>query len=114
MSHTLGPWKSEDWRKPNERLPWRSTGNIWAKSEYEDYPGKLICSLNQDELRENIPELTEEFEANARLIAAAPELLHALKAILGELADIRVQLPAFLAMAALNASEIIKRAEGGK
>lgn len=65
MKHTPGPWELSD------------DGN------------HIIGDCNQDELLE-VANLTNTFnlEANARLIAAAPELLDALKASLSYLENI--------------------------
>lgn len=69
--HTPGPWAIEDYRIENG--DWRSTGLIWGN------PG-LVARVNCDKLSSvSPPDKIEMFEANARLIAAAPEMLEALE-----------------------------------
>lgn len=60
--------------------PWKVHNNIGKKSEIgiiADEAPCIICTMS------NAKEWPNEAEANARLIAAAPELLDALKAIKG-------------------------------
>ncbi len=58
VTHTPGPWKAQ------RAEGWRNT-DIFACDKDETY----ICAINED---------NDERAANARLIAAAPELLEAL------------------------------------
>jgi hypothetical protein len=66
VSHTPGPWEVDE---PHQ---------VWAPSAGE------YVAITQVEDRETIPR--DQVEANARLIAAAPELLEAIKELL-EVAD---------------------------
>lgn len=65
MSHTSGPWSFMEDCVDN---------NVWAKTA-------LIASVNQHEHETNTS------KANARLIAAAPDLLNACQSILDELSS---------------------------
>jgi hypothetical protein len=63
--HTQGPWRAEKW-------------------DYSQCPNKLMVQTDKDAVCEILDlwcmnERTEERDANARLIAAAPEMLEALK-----------------------------------
>lgn len=61
MEHTAGPWK----------IKWKD--NVVSESE------RLICNCAGHQCNIYSYEIDEENEANARLIAAAPELLEACK-----------------------------------
>ena len=67
--HTPGPWEVS-WDKYGKE------SEIHGKSELNDGP---ICIIPHDDVTESG---AEEQLANARLIAAAPELLEALKALI--------------------------------
>jgi hypothetical protein len=69
--HTPGPWEAVE-------APYNPKGWLWIKNG----PGALLADVHQNA---NIP--LEVRNANARLMAASPDLLAALKAILnsGEL-----------------------------
>lgn len=70
MSHTPGPWKATgQWIRQEQAAP-----GTWPR---------LIAFASDDENREPKP-LREESEANARIIAAAPDLLVALKALVDD------------------------------
>lgn len=72
MPHTPGPWEP---------------GN-WGDDEYDVYTAdtdQLICSLAQSYDEETGQGLHVNIEADARLIAAAPELLDALRQAKDEL-----------------------------
>lgn len=71
--HTPGPWKYQ-----------HATGDI--TSDHPPYPFRLVARTY---LREHPHSLMMggEDEANARLIASAPELLAALKALVDECTD---------------------------
>ena len=80
MSHTPGPWKVD------------STGCIVSGEDhhvvcfghdYDDY-GRIQASQDLDE-----KSAVAEIEANAHLIAAAPDLLEACKAALGAVSDFK-------------------------
>lgn len=65
--------------------PWRKvTADDETWLAVEDYNGNRVCTI---ELSEESKELNREAEANARLIAAAPELLSACRAALLDLCD---------------------------
>lgn len=68
---TQGPWTVED---PMEHELWIVQAN---KAAYE---WRIIASIPKGDLEDGFPQ--EVVEANARLIAAAPCLLAALKALL--------------------------------
>jgi hypothetical protein len=68
MSHTPGPWKVEEYRNHFE---------IWP-----DPKNNLGCGTMIAATHDWIPGGRVDDAANARLIAAAPELLEALKAII--------------------------------
>jgi hypothetical protein len=72
MPHTPGPWAPDS----------------WGDDEYDVYTAgtdKLICSLAQSYDEETGQGLNANIEADARLIAAAPELLNALRQAKDEL-----------------------------
>lgn len=59
--------------------PWKLCFSRWANAPAEVFKGtQLIASVEQDESPDS-PALA----ANARLIAAAPDLLHAIRELLG-------------------------------
>ncbi len=92
MSHTPGPWKVHD---EGHSYPW------------EIFPmegGTLIARVSKEANTDITPEIAA---ANAHLIAAAPDLLEALKSILRSAEDI--QGASFIAM---EASDAIAKAEG--
>jgi len=90
-NHTQGPWIVED--KPFYAAQIADKG-IYAKTDDGGYAVAVVLapesllSISQDELLENeLEEDKAELSANARLIAAAPDLLYNLKrmvACLGE------------------------------
>jgi len=67
MSHTPGPWHLETNYRGNEH---HAVDIYWVKKGRRRYP---IATLTR------VHVTVAEFEANARLIAAAPELLEALQ-----------------------------------
>ena len=74
MAHTPGPWKVSYYaatRKPAHR--WTVGGYEWV----EPY-GATVCEMSGN---------PERAEANAHLIAAAPDLLAALKALVEQYGD---------------------------
>lgn len=64
--HTRGPWQTQGW------VP------TWAYIPVKDAQHNLVCSMYPDSTHGYH---RDAVEANARLIAAAPELLTALKAL---------------------------------
>lgn len=74
MTHTKGPWRVG---KDRETVTEPNTDDIIAK------PGKNFSIINP----------SQRLEANARLIAAAPELLEALKMALTSLDDLSKAYP---------------------
>jgi len=73
MSHTLGPWSVED--------PFEEELTI-VQTELPTYRWRTIASIPLGDLEGGLPQ--EQVNANARLIAAAPDMLAALKLILAE------------------------------
>lgn len=63
--HTPGPWRTMD----------RPENAIWIQGQPDENGYREICTLPNYQLLKR-----EQTEANARLIAAAPELLEALRA----------------------------------
>jgi len=64
--HTPGPWKAVE-------APYNPKGWLWVQNG----PGALLADVHQNK---NIP--LDARNANARLMAAAPDLLEACKAVL--------------------------------
>ena len=94
--HTPGPWYwSHDYKTCDGRATWSLIGS--------DGYGILSCDGE-----ENSPQGLND-GANARLIAAAPELLEALKAVLANSLDSKG-----LADAHKQARDAIAKATGGK
>ena len=76
--------------------PWHDSGN----TEYEIYKGnKPIASV--------IPSFTAEDEANARLIAAAPEMFEVLR-------EIEMLMPHSKAVKHSGLREVLAKVEGGE
>ena len=109
QKHTQGPWALEF----KEKWPWgiSITPNIiemrriaysTANKNLEDVRG--ATAFDYDE-RENIAKMVAEQEANARLIAAAPELLEAL-----EMAQLWLEFDGRFNMQKINAA--IAKAKG--
>ncbi len=70
--HTPGPWRIDDMSLPARKF---------VRIEPE------ICQINQKQRRDKyygLKQLDEETRANANLIAAAPELLEALKNLVND------------------------------
>lgn len=65
----------------NSTTPWQKFEHSWDSTSIADSDGNIICSLSiYDEATEdNQQELEEQMDADANLIAAAPELLEALR-----------------------------------
>lgn len=80
MSHTPGPWEAIDNRQV-VTVAEVETGRTYGYGCENDF----VCDLNDGEYHEYRNE--KEQAANARLIAAAPELLAELKCVLASFAD---------------------------
>jgi len=75
--HTPGPWTIED---REDRLL------IWSDGRH-DYIASLPADIDGLDSEEVAANVRKEQEANARLIAAAPDLLAALERIIGACAE---------------------------
>ena len=76
MKHTPGPWNIL------RKRPMQMTGNFHQVTDDDRYPAAFIPAWDNPGPGEE--DGTEEALANARLIATAPELLEALKALRDE------------------------------
>lgn len=79
-THTLGTWSIEIWKYPGSKEVSRRDGIVTIVTEFDAIA--QLCNLwrPDDDLAETISK--SEVMANARLIAAAPELLDALKTLI--------------------------------
>jgi len=77
MSYTKGPWKVGKWKDGHE--VWVDAPNGDQDFKYGKWEGLATVYGNEDHVDFN--ESHEKCLANARLIAAAPEMLEALKVI---------------------------------
>jgi hypothetical protein len=99
MTHTPGPWVSDD-RTSTSRRVFMPNDRVEIRASQ----GGLVACL----YRENFA--TGQDEANARLIAAAPDTYDALKAIVGLALE---RIPGFSAFPAYDkARAAIAKAEG--
>ena len=75
-THTQGPWRVEDWKYTDSRLAWRRDGvpTIVGANDAIAEVFNLYRPNAEDDAE-------SEALANARLIAAAPEMLAALQSL---------------------------------
>ena len=111
--HTPGPW---EWVNPEDDTPWISPGNAslrtvkhYGEDKTEIRDGKRYTSFSLPKFIIDHQHL--ENEANARLIAAAPELLDALEGLLKGVYGDGYALPAG-APATQYARAVIAKAKG--
>ena len=78
--HTPGPWEATDFRSGN----WKIWDVVTGHTKYRN----AICVVSAPKTAQT-PEVLKEFEANARLIAAAPEIKEALEALIDSLETAR-------------------------
>lgn len=71
QSHTPGPWEIERYSDGLIQI----VGNVRAVSDHEEHVTTVVEAVTRGD------------EANARLIAAAPELLEALRACVSRITD---------------------------
>lgn len=76
--HTPGPWSLE----PPKSSPFTPQANnrVWPSTAWANHRRDPICQLSSQGAAP--PDIDPEAQANARLIAAAPELLAALKSLI--------------------------------
>lgn len=79
MKHTPGPWKTEEHdHRFTIVAPWSETLRAGSSNTFGSYLGAHICEIEYCSSENAVP-TRDQAEANARLIAAAPDLLAALK-----------------------------------
>lgn len=112
--HTPGPWSLHEYQNGYPTLVRTAEGKVERVSwEYSIGAGDILLGHAKASTGGGgfpKPRTREEAEANARLMAAAPELLEALKRLASvcELADIKSHIPGHLALA----REAIAKATG--
>lgn len=98
--HTPGPWNvAEDWAKTQLRV--------------DSYDGCVAIISNHDEGRQ----LDDKYPANARLIASAPDLLHAAEKLLARADEISEETEKYGSMIAkelVQLMEVVMKATGEK
>ena len=103
--HTPGPWQVKSDYEPTIVI-----GNVDGEiiDSTAHYTYDFVCdTLGDDDSRS--PAIAE---ANARLIAAAPELLEALNTLAGQVGKLRISQPPALAEAYFAARDVIVKATG--
>lgn len=122
-THTPGPWHA---RKGDVLNPARSWGvvRLLSKDECEAVDGDLSCFGDRSEVIAEVYATHDSQDAaDARLLAAAPDLLEALKALWGYVEDLQKSNPGYLGKLCLQdyaqlntalmlAPKAIKKAEG--
>lgn len=102
--HTPGPWRINDAaRSPPPKV------KVWSPSAAESAGGEFEMGWVA-ELSRKRPQ--SEREANARLIAAAPELLDALRDLVGAIAEMKLEMAGHVSLEEARAA--IAKAEGGR
>lgn len=102
MKHTPGPWMIAETNQDDEQI----SAEVHAPSGY-------IASVLRILDDESTPEDIAEHLANARLIAAAPELLEALEAIMLHIRILKSRDPSILDdVLTAVAEEVIRKARG--
>lgn len=101
-SHSKGPWH------------WQDIGMAWMSGRYHTLSsasGKPVCRLEQMELLGSRADMVTH--ADAALIAAAPELLEALRMLVNE-ATARASTSAAFQAALVHAEDVIRRVDTGE
>jgi len=75
-NHTPGPWEHGN------------NGLIYGQCGEDDVEAPFVCDVIEDSAMQALGMLSPVEEANARLIAAAPELLKALEDLLADIDDL--------------------------
>lgn len=100
--YAKGPWKIAGYAGEHDE----------AGASIKDAKGEFVCSTAR--ISRNTPEGWARYEANARLIVAAPELLESLKAVLRTADPIEDKEWAAQEDAIAQAIIAIRKAEGSK
>jgi hypothetical protein len=98
MKHTPGPWRINDMPLPHSKIIEIGPCQIKVKERGKAY---------------SIKQVSEETQANARLISAAPELLEMVKTLVGTYNDALAYKDMDLINAFEDAECLIKKIEGG-
>jgi hypothetical protein len=84
MTHTPGPWTTKD--AVDKRPVWSTPNTEAPPSGIDEEPMKVVCTQHVDAACPRIcyvwDDQREGMEANARLIAAAPDMLEALRGVI--------------------------------
>ena len=82
MKHTKGPWKVDEKTEYtiSVHAPWSDRVKVVEEQTFGDYRGALICEMHYNS---GVP-TKEKALANAKLIAAAPDMLEVCKSILAD------------------------------
>lgn len=122
QQHTPGPWHIESdgpaWHRPSmpTTIRWKPpTGNDYLRSDQMgDYRGVIVCDMTEG--HGDRSHAAAESWANARLIAAAPELLVSLKRAANAVAAASSHVPSTMNkqmdLAWSTAQDAIAKAEG--